>query len=57
MILVQHGRGGWVNSRSTLAKAMTMAIAGVVVMLAGGGLLVEEDSAGRRHESQRKSTW
>jgi peptidoglycan-associated lipoprotein len=33
MILVQHGRGGWVNSRTTLAKAMTMAIAGVVVML------------------------
>ena len=33
MIPVQHGRGGWVNSRSTLAKAMTMAIAGVVVML------------------------
>jgi peptidoglycan-associated lipoprotein len=33
MILVQHGRGGWVNSRATLAKAMTMAIAGVVVML------------------------
>ena len=33
MIPVQHGRGGWVNSRSTLAKAMTMAIAGVAVML------------------------
>jgi peptidoglycan-associated lipoprotein len=33
MIPVQHGRGGWVNSRTTLAKAMTMAIAGVVVML------------------------
>jgi peptidoglycan-associated lipoprotein len=33
MIPVQHGRGGWVNSRSTLAKAMTMAIASVVVML------------------------
>jgi peptidoglycan-associated lipoprotein len=33
MILVQHGRGGWVNSRTTLAKAMTMAIAGVAVML------------------------
>ena len=33
MILVQRGRGGWVNSRSTLAKAMTMAIASVVVML------------------------
>ena len=33
MILVQHGRGGWVNSRTTLAKAMTMAIASVVVML------------------------
>jgi peptidoglycan-associated lipoprotein len=34
MIPVQHGRGGWVNNRSTLAKAMTMAIASVVVMLA-----------------------
>jgi peptidoglycan-associated lipoprotein len=33
MILVQHGRGGWVNSRATLAKAMTMAVASVVVML------------------------
>src|SRR5260370_2240759 len=33
MILVQHGRGGWVNSRATLAKAMTMAFASVVVML------------------------
>lgn len=33
MILVQRGRGGWVNSSSTLAKAMTMAIASVVVML------------------------
>ena len=32
MIPVQHGRGGWVNSRFTLAKAMTMAIASVVVM-------------------------
>ncbi len=31
MIPVQHGRGGWVNSRTTLAKAMT--IAGVAVML------------------------
>lgn len=37
MILVQHGRGGWVNSRTTLAKAMTMAIAGVVVMLVVAG--------------------
>ena len=37
MILVQHGRGGWVNSRTTLAKAMTMAIAGVVVMLVIAG--------------------
>jgi peptidoglycan-associated lipoprotein len=37
MILVQHGRGGWVNSRSTLARAMTMAIAGVVVMLLVAG--------------------
>ena len=34
MIPVQHGPGGWVNSRSTLAKAMTMAIASVAVMLA-----------------------
>jgi peptidoglycan-associated lipoprotein len=33
MIPVQHGPGGWVNSRTTLAKAMTMAIASVVVML------------------------
>ena len=33
MILVQHGRGGWVNSRATLANAMTMAVASVVVML------------------------
>jgi peptidoglycan-associated lipoprotein len=37
MILVQHGRGGWVNSRSTLAKAMTMAVASVVVMLLVAG--------------------
>jgi peptidoglycan-associated lipoprotein len=37
MILVQHGRGGWVNSRTTLAKAMTMAVAGVVVMLVVAG--------------------
>jgi peptidoglycan-associated lipoprotein len=34
MIPVQHGPGGWVNNRSTLAKAMTMAIASVVVMFA-----------------------
>ena len=34
MIPVQRGRGGWVNSRTTLAKAMTMAIASTVVMLA-----------------------
>jgi peptidoglycan-associated lipoprotein len=33
MIPVQHGRGGWVSNRSTLAKAMTMAIASAVVML------------------------
>ena len=32
MIPVQRGRGGWVNSRTTLAKAM--AIVGVAVMLA-----------------------
>jgi peptidoglycan-associated lipoprotein len=37
MILVQHGRGGWVNSPSTLAKAMTMAVASVVVMLLVAG--------------------
>ena len=37
MIPVQHGRGGWVNSRSTLAKAMTMAIASVAVMLVMSG--------------------
>jgi peptidoglycan-associated lipoprotein len=35
MIPVQRGRGGWVNSRSTLAKAM--AIASVAVMLAVAG--------------------
>ena len=35
MIPVQRGRGGWVNSRSTLAKAM--AIVGVAVMLAMAG--------------------
>ncbi len=35
MIPVQRGRGGWVNSRSTLAKAM--AIASVAVMLAIAG--------------------
>ena len=34
MIPVQHGPGGWVNNRSTLVKAMTMAIASVVVMFA-----------------------
>jgi peptidoglycan-associated lipoprotein len=37
MILVQHGQGGWVNSRSTLAKAMTMVVASVVVMLLVAG--------------------
>ena len=37
MIPVQHGRGGWVNSRSTLAKAMTMVIASVAVMLVIAG--------------------
>jgi peptidoglycan-associated lipoprotein len=35
MIPVQHGLGGWVSSRSTLAKAM--AIVGVVMMLAMAG--------------------
>ena len=35
MIPVQHGRGGWVNNRSTLAK--TMAIASVAVMLTVAG--------------------
>ena len=33
MIPVQLGPGGWVNSRSTLAKAMAVVV-GVVVMLA-----------------------
>src|SRR5258708_2178633 len=37
MIPVQHGRGGWVSSSSTLAKAMTMAVARVVVMLVMAG--------------------
>ena len=37
MIPVQRGRGGWVNNRSTLAKAMTMAVASVVVMLVMAG--------------------
>jgi peptidoglycan-associated lipoprotein len=35
MIPVQHGPGGWVNSRATLAKAM--AIVSVAVMLAMAG--------------------
>jgi len=37
MIPVQHGRGGWVSSSSTLANAMTMAVASVVVMLVMAG--------------------
>lgn len=35
MIPVQHGRGGWVNSRSTLAKAMTIVSVGVMLAMAG----------------------
>ena len=35
MIPVQRGRGGWVNSRSTLAKAMAIASIGVMLALAG----------------------
>src|ERR1700731_1662481 len=45
MILVQHGRGGWVNSRTTLAKAMTMAIASVVVMLVGASCSSKKPAA------------
>jgi peptidoglycan-associated lipoprotein len=35
MIPVQHGRGGWVSSRATLAKAMAIVGVGVMLMLAG----------------------
>jgi peptidoglycan-associated lipoprotein len=35
MIPVQHGRGGWVNSRSTLAKAMAIVSVGVMLLMAG----------------------
>ena len=35
MIPVQHGRGGWVNSRMTLAKAMAIASVGLMLMMAG----------------------
>ena len=55
MILVQHGRGGWVNSRTTLAKAM--AIAGVVVMLAMvAGCSSKKAGAGARRRSTAGST-
>ncbi len=35
MIPVQCGRGGWVNSRSTLAKAMTIVSVGLMLAIAG----------------------
>jgi peptidoglycan-associated lipoprotein len=35
MIPVQHGRGGWVNSRSTLAMAMAIAGLWVTLVIAG----------------------
>ena len=35
MIPVQHGRGGWVNSRATLAKAMAIVSVGVMLTMAG----------------------
>jgi peptidoglycan-associated lipoprotein len=35
MIPVQRGRGGWVNSRATLAKAMAIVGVGVLLMMAG----------------------
>jgi peptidoglycan-associated lipoprotein len=35
MIPVQRGRGGWVNSRSTLARAMAIASVGLMLMMAG----------------------
>ena len=35
MIPVQRGRGGWVSSRSTLAKAMAIVSVGLMLALAG----------------------
>ncbi len=35
MIPVQHGRGGWVSNRSTLAKAMAMVSVGLMLVVAG----------------------
>jgi peptidoglycan-associated lipoprotein len=35
MIPVQRGRGGWVNSRSTLARAMAIASVAVMLLMAG----------------------
>jgi len=35
MIPVQRGRGGWVSSRATLAKAMAIVSVGVMLMMAG----------------------
>jgi peptidoglycan-associated lipoprotein len=35
MIPVQRGRGGWVNSRATLAKAMAIVGVGLMLMVAG----------------------
>jgi peptidoglycan-associated lipoprotein len=35
MIPVQHGLGGWVSSRSTLAKAMAIVSVGLMLALAG----------------------
>ena len=49
MIPVQLGRGGWVNSRSTLAKAM--AVVGVAVDAGDGRMLVEEAGATARRNN------
>jgi peptidoglycan-associated lipoprotein len=35
MIPVQHGRGGWVSSRATLARAVAIVGLGVILMMAG----------------------
>src|SRR5260370_38272802 len=35
MIPVQHGRGGWVNSSSTLAKTIAIASVWAVLVMAG----------------------
>jgi peptidoglycan-associated lipoprotein len=35
MIPVQRGRGGWVNNRATLAKAMAIVGVGLMLMMAG----------------------